>query len=178
VKVQVAFDPEQVQSWRLLGYENRLITSREFRDDEVDAGELGAGHEVTALYQLVLHPGATAGTLAELHLRARPPAGDGPAEEWITSLSAQAIEPSFEAASSDLHAAWSAATFAELLRESPHTGGLDYVGLWREARVFQRPFPEDQELLDLMVTAARIDGEGGPVAWYCMAATDGWEGCL
>lgn len=178
VKVQVAFDPELVQSWRLLGYENRLITAREFRDDEVDAGELGAGHEVTALYQLVLHPGAGDGSIAQVHLRAKPPSGDGPSEEWITSLSADAIEPSFEAASSDLHAAWTAATFAERLRESPFTEGLEYIDLWRRARQTQRPFPEDQELMDLIATAARIDGEGGPVAWRCMAATDGWEGCL
>jgi Ca-activated chloride channel family protein len=178
VKVQVAFDPELVRSWRLLGYENRLITAREFRDDEVDAGELGSGHEVTALYQLELQPEPSGGSIALVHLRARPPSGDGPAEEWITSLSAKAIEPSFEAASSDLHAAWVAATFAERLRESPFTEGLDYIDLWRGARAVQRPFPEDQELLDLIATAARIDGGGGPLAWRCMALTDGWEGCL
>ncbi len=53
VKIQVEFDPKQVESYRLLGYENRAIADRDFRNDAVDAGEVGAGHQVTALYELV-----------------------------------------------------------------------------------------------------------------------------
>jgi Ca-activated chloride channel family protein len=53
-KIQVEFDPEAVQSYRLLGYENRDVADRDFRNDAVDAGEVGAGHEVTALFELKL----------------------------------------------------------------------------------------------------------------------------
>ena len=54
VKIQVDFNPERVASYRLIGYENRLLKKEDFNDDKVDAGEIGAGHTVTALYELVL----------------------------------------------------------------------------------------------------------------------------
>ncbi len=53
-KVQVEFEPGVVQSYRLLGYENRDVADRDFRNDAVDAGEIGAGHQVTALYEVKL----------------------------------------------------------------------------------------------------------------------------
>ena len=53
VKIQVGFNPAQVQAYRLIGYENRLLRSEEFTDDTKDAGELGAGHSVTALYEVI-----------------------------------------------------------------------------------------------------------------------------
>jgi Ca-activated chloride channel homolog len=54
VKIQVEFNPAQVASYRLLGYENRALAARDFRDDTKDAGEIGAGHSVTALYEVTL----------------------------------------------------------------------------------------------------------------------------
>lgn len=60
-KVQVTFNPEAVGSFRLLGYENRQLESDEFRDDTVDGGEIGAGHTVTALYEVTLNEGVDAG---------------------------------------------------------------------------------------------------------------------
>jgi Ca-activated chloride channel homolog len=53
VKIQIEFNPQEVQAYRLLGYENRMLTAPEFADDRRDAGEIGAGHSVTALYELV-----------------------------------------------------------------------------------------------------------------------------
>ncbi len=53
-KIQVEFDPEQVARWRLIGYENRDVADRDFRNDAVDAGEIGAGHRVVALYEIKL----------------------------------------------------------------------------------------------------------------------------
>lgn len=53
VKIQVEFNPTNVSSYRLIGYENRLLATRDFRDDQKDAGEIGAGHSVTALYEVV-----------------------------------------------------------------------------------------------------------------------------
>jgi Ca-activated chloride channel family protein len=53
VKIQVEFNPAKVKSYRLIGYENRLLAKKDFEDDEKDAGEIGAGHSVTALYEIV-----------------------------------------------------------------------------------------------------------------------------
>lgn len=53
VKIQVEFNPARVAGYRLIGYENRLLTAEEFNDDKKDAGEIGAGHTVTALYEIV-----------------------------------------------------------------------------------------------------------------------------
>ncbi len=53
VKIQVEFNPKQVQAYRLIGYENRVLANRDFKDDKKDAGELGAGHAVTALYEVI-----------------------------------------------------------------------------------------------------------------------------
>ncbi|EAY26038.1 vWA domain-containing protein [Microscilla marina] len=55
VKIQVEFNSAVVKSYRLIGYENRLLANRDFRDDTKDAGEIGAGHTVTALYEVTLH---------------------------------------------------------------------------------------------------------------------------
>ena len=61
VKIQVEFNPAQVVSYRLLGYENRVLAAEDFRDDKKDAGEIGAGHTVTALYEIVLVGAEAAG---------------------------------------------------------------------------------------------------------------------
>ncbi len=53
VKIQVDFNPQHVQAYRLIGYENRMLQTEDFRDDRKDAGEIGAGHSVTALYEIV-----------------------------------------------------------------------------------------------------------------------------
>jgi Ca-activated chloride channel family protein len=53
VKIQVEFNPKHVKSYRLIGYENRVLDNEDFNDDKKDAGELGAGHTVTALYEIV-----------------------------------------------------------------------------------------------------------------------------
>lgn len=72
-KSQVTFDPAQVESYRLIGYENRAIADDDFRDDAVDAGELGAGHTVTALYEVRLAGGADpAGRIGVVTVRWQP----------------------------------------------------------------------------------------------------------
>jgi Ca-activated chloride channel family protein len=72
-KVQVEFDPQRVLRYRLLGFENRDVADKDFRNDAIDAGEIGAGHTVTALYEVKVAPGVSRGTLATVRLRyARP----------------------------------------------------------------------------------------------------------
>jgi Ca-activated chloride channel family protein len=75
VKIQVEFNPAQVKAYRLVGYENRLLAARDFNDDTKDAGEIGAGHTVTALYEIVSKDGVfpTAGVDA-LKYQTPPPA--------------------------------------------------------------------------------------------------------
>ncbi|OQX47622.1 MAG: hypothetical protein B0D85_00975, partial [Candidatus Sedimenticola endophacoides] len=58
VKIQIEFNPAQVAEYRLIGYENRALRREDFNNDEVDAGEIGAGHSVTALYEIALSGGA------------------------------------------------------------------------------------------------------------------------
>jgi len=53
VKIQIEFNPVKVKAYRLIGYENRILAKEDFRDDKKDAGEMGAGHSVTALYEIV-----------------------------------------------------------------------------------------------------------------------------
>ncbi|AWZ07006.1 VWA domain-containing protein [Streptomyces sp. ICC4] len=67
-KAQVAFDPQAVERFRLIGYDNRRVADEDFRDDSVDGGEVGSGHTVTALYAVRLRPGA-AGHLATATVR-------------------------------------------------------------------------------------------------------------
>jgi len=118
VKLQVDFNPEQVARYRLVGYENRDIADRDFRNDTVDAGEIGSGHTVTALYELELKPGAGAG-LATVRVRAKKPRGETAAERAY-DFPAGALAASFEQASPDLRFATAVMGAAEILRGSPH----------------------------------------------------------
>ncbi len=81
VKMQVEFDPRQIKSYRLIGYENRMLQSQDFRDDNKDGGEMGAGHQVTALYQLqMVDGGAHDGDIAQLRVRYKAPEADSSRE--------------------------------------------------------------------------------------------------
>ncbi len=75
VKIQVEFDPHEVESHRLIGYENRILAHADFRDDTKDAGEIGAGHTVTALYEVVPTADANGDPIGTLNLRYKAPAG-------------------------------------------------------------------------------------------------------
>jgi Ca-activated chloride channel family protein len=117
VKIQVEFDPRVVRGYRLVGYENRDIADKDFRDDAVDAGEIGAGHNVTAVYEVVLRDGA-AGNPAVVRLRAKHPDG-ARAEETTYPFSREQIVPTFDRSSRAFRLAVSVAAFAEILRGSP-----------------------------------------------------------
>jgi Ca-activated chloride channel family protein len=116
VKVQVEFDPNVVRSYRLLGYENRDVADEDFRDDTVDGGEIGAGHAVTALYELKLWP-EKAGRLAAVRVRYKRPEGGKSAEVSRTIATADAAG-AFDAAGRQLKLAACVAQFAEVLRKS------------------------------------------------------------
>ncbi len=154
VKIQVEFDPRVVDSYRLVGYENRDIADEDFRNDRVDAGEIGSGHTVNALYEIRRLPGAQ-GPLATVRLRAKAPGGSV-ANEWETPLPASALRPSMEQASADLRFATAVMGLAEILRASPEARGwrLDTVAMLARSAI--RDGDRDrQELLELVQTLAR-----------------------
>jgi Ca-activated chloride channel family protein len=144
VKIQVEFNPQQVDAYRLLGYENRDIADQDFRNDIVDAGEIGAGHQVTALYELVLAGGAlpqmtgapapedgaaydgshevAAADLVLVKVRYKQPdaAESDPAFEVSSRLAPAAIARAGSQLEPDLDWAISLAAFAEILKGSPY----------------------------------------------------------
>jgi Ca-activated chloride channel family protein len=159
VKIQVELNPEAVLAWRLIGYENRDVADQDFRDDAVDGGEIGSGHAVTALYDVILRQGAADMELATVHLRAKAPGPDRPAEEYHTTFAPGFLRAELADASPDLRIALGAATFAELLRGSPFVEEVTYAQVHRLVAAARRPGePEDAELLTLIEAAARLTG--------------------
>ena len=118
-RAQVIFDDEQVVSYRLLGYENRDIADEDFRDDTVDAGELVAGHTVTALYELELAGRNTGDPLATVQLRWLDPS-DGNARERAHDVTGQDITRQWADAPASFRLAGTVAAWAEYLRQSPY----------------------------------------------------------
>jgi Ca-activated chloride channel homolog len=145
VKLQVEFNPRHVRAYRLLGYENRVLAARDFKDDTKDAGDMGAGHTVTALYEVV-PTGAAAGSEPPpeplRYQQPAPPTGAAGSDElltvklrykepeakvsrllseslvqWGTPLTRSSVDTRFAAA---------VAAFGMLLRDSPHRGNASY----------------------------------------------------
>ncbi len=147
VKVQVEFNPERVAAYRLLGYENRLLAAEDFNDDAKDAGELGAGHTVTALYEIV-PVGVDSGVLppevdplryggAERTGRSRTGAGASGSRELAfvkvrykrpsggaSRLLTHPVDDAVGRPSTDLTFASAVAGFGMLLRNSEHRGSV------------------------------------------------------
>lgn len=141
VKVQVEFNPALVGAYRLLGYENRVMADEDFKDDKKDAGEIGVGHRVTALYELypvgspdipkvdglkyqtrAASPGND-GELLTVKVRYKP-LEEGPAQE--ISRAVAAVSPSLAATSDDFRFAAAVAGFGLLLRQGEPPAGLTY----------------------------------------------------
>ena len=156
-KVQVDFNPETVSRYRLLGYENRDVADEDFRDDTVDAGEIGAGHSVTALYELKLREGAE-GTLGTVYMRYED-TNLNEVEEISRQFLTGDLAFSFEEASNRFQLAAVVAEFAEVLRGSywAREGTLDAVA--DEARRLQQLMPgasDVAEFAGLAAQAARL----------------------
>ncbi|MCY1018344.1 YfbK domain-containing protein [Pyxidicoccus sp. MSG2] len=132
VKLQVEFDPKAVVSYRLLGYENRLLTKEQFADDRVDAGEVGAGHAVTALYEVKLRePSESFGTL---RIRYKAPEG-GDSKLMEKPLPSSLVRTAYGRAAPPTRLSYVAAAFAEKLRGSYWARPLTWdglVSLWEE----------------------------------------------
>ena len=130
-KAQVVFNPSVVESYRLIGYENRALSTEEFRDDSRDGGEVGPGHSVTALYSLKLKPGAN-GQLAQATVRWQDP-DTRAASEASKSLQAGDLASSvWEKAPLRLQVDVAVAAFAVYLRDR-EAFGLDLPTLGEHA---------------------------------------------
>ncbi|MFL5345362.1 MAG: vWA domain-containing protein [Hyalangium sp.] len=116
VKVQVEFDKTAVRGYRLIGYENRAIADRDFRNDKVDAGEIGAGHTVTALYEVELTGEGT--KVATVRVRAKTPSGSEAAEQSF-SFAREQLRSKLAEASADMRFATAVAGTADILRGAP-----------------------------------------------------------
>ncbi len=163
-KAQVEFNPAVVARYRLLGYENRAIADERFRDNTVDAGEVGAGHGVTALYEVELRPDAPReGLVATLRLRYRSPE-IGNLTETERRLYLSDLAPSWQAASPGFRLAALVAEFAEILKGSPwaRTDLAEVARQVREAGNGLAKSAKTSELADLVEKAARIKGAGAP----------------
>lgn len=154
VKIQVEFNPALVSEYRLIGYENRQLKREDFSNDKIDAGDIGAGHTVTALYEVVLtgsggdrieplrygdkrQPLQSSGQeLAYVKLRYKTP-GASQSQLLTRVITRDAQRPSIDAASDNLRFATSVAGFGQLLRGGDYTGDWNYddvLALARSAR--------------------------------------------
>ncbi|MBJ02128.1 MAG: hypothetical protein CMK00_04565 [Planctomycetes bacterium] len=170
VKIQVEFDELQVSRYRLLGYENRAIADADFRNDAVDAGEVGAGHQVVALYEVERSSGFAPGPLATVNLRWKAPkdAGDtGPERltEIAQSAYARDASSSFRSASNGYRRSVLVAQFAEFLRRSTHAQGDSWETLLDEGRALDGVLGDADftEFLALSAQARQLLGEAPTV---------------
>mgnify|MGYP001202596602 CR=1 FL=1 len=176
VKIQVEFNPAVVAEYRLIGYENRELAREDFNNDKVDAGDIGAGHTVTAIYEVVLvgSEGALVDPL-RYENRTDQPAGDPNAAEFAfvkiryklpgeeTSklieqplLKAEFEGKTLEGASDDLRFAAAVAAFAQLLRGGEYLRDFDYadvIALAQDAKG-EDPFGYRAEFINLVKLAA------------------------
>ncbi len=143
VKIQVEFNPSEVLEYRLVGYENRMLAREDFNNDKVDAGEVGAGHRVTALYEIVPVGGkgrveplryaertAAAGSNGEIaHVRVRYKLPDGDISRLLEYPIAKSSLVSESKVSIDLRFAASVAAFGQLLRGGKYLGEFDYAAV-------------------------------------------------
>ncbi len=155
-KVQVEFNPRVVNRFRLLGYENRRLDHEDFQNDRADGGEIGAGHSVTALYEIELSEGAR-GRLATVSIRYKDPDTHRPSEINEEILTTQ-LTRTFEAASTEFQLAATVAEFAEILRESPWAQDGSLAAVSQSLRSITRRSHNEQvdELWHLMSRATRF----------------------
>jgi Ca-activated chloride channel family protein len=182
VKLQVEFNPAVVDSYRLIGYENRLLAAEDFADDTKDGGEMGSGHTVVALYELIPAEGARilgiqgtaasaapdlryqtgtatgSGELTQVSLRYKEPEGE------TSSLIRCIVEPDQAAAGDmarNLDLASAVAQFGMLLRDSEYKGTASFDDAAALVRSLPDLSDEETELAYLVTRAKALKGEDG-----------------
>jgi Ca-activated chloride channel family protein len=147
-KIQVDFNPNSVRSYRLLGYENRAVADQNFRNDTVDAGEVGAGQNVTALYEVQLN---SEGSRDALTVRVRYEDPDTHSVAEINkSFSRSDFQRDFGRTSPRFQLAAAVAQFAEQLRREPWARSDRLQGVLALAYLVQRQLPFDKDVNDFV----------------------------
>ncbi len=174
VKIQLEFNPRVVEAFRLIGYENRVLSHRDFNDDRKDAGEIGADHSVTALYEIVptrapgappdqlryQHPAPTGNVNAELlhiDLRYKLP------NEDRSQLIGLPVYDTEKPMSPDFRFAAAVAQLGMLLRGSPYQGSSSYEGVLALAEPSLGNGPDREarrELIELVGKARSVTSRG------------------
>ncbi|MBO9614725.1 MAG: von Willebrand factor type A domain-containing protein [Dyadobacter sp.] len=178
VKIQIEFNPAQVQAYRLIGYENRALRNDEFNDDKKDAGDMGSGHTVTAIYEIVPKGAQTSyiGTTDALKYQQNNANPTGHSDEMMTvkvrykkpdseksilfDLPVKATSVAFEKCTENLRFASAVAEFGLLLRSSEYKGKATYADVIQRAR---SAFGKDEEgyrseFVQLVKVAQSLDG--------------------
>jgi Ca-activated chloride channel family protein len=164
VKVQVEFDKAVVARYRLIGFENRLLAKEDFANDRVDAGDIGAGHTVTALYEVKFRaPESRPASFATLSIRYKDPAttlGAGTSQQVRKALPMAMVRPSLDAASGPSRLSLVVALFAEKLRGSYWARTVTYedlLRLWTQLPEGLRAREQVAELRQLIQAARAYD---------------------
>jgi len=156
-KVQVAFNPDVVSRYRLIGYENRAVADDDFRNDEVDAGELGPGHSVTALYEVKFRdksdPRATALTV---YVRWEDP-NTGEVTEIKRNVARADLSNDFAASDPRFQLTAVVAQYAEILRQSywAKDAGTRLEDVARDAQRIAEYLPRDEDVQEFAELAAK-----------------------
>ena len=152
-KIQVDFNPDVVAYYRLIGYENRDVADQDFRNDAVDAGEIGAGHSATALYAVMFRPN-TDGRIATVQLR-----WEDPDTHQVTEINGNFntwdLAQRFEDADPRYQLAVIVAQYAELLRQSPWAAGISASQLVEQAYRLSSVLWDDPEVVEFASLVSR-----------------------
>jgi Ca-activated chloride channel family protein len=176
VKIQIEFNPRRVSSYRLIGYEDRVMPKEDFNDDTKDAGVIGAGHAVTALYEIVpagksapspgvdplkyQKPGQSTSAsasdeVATVKIRYKDPEKD---KSLLSEFAVKDSTEDFGEASQDFKFAAAVAAFGMVLRDSPHKGNatLDHALDWAKEGKGSDTYGYRQEFIRLIHRAISI----------------------
>jgi Ca-activated chloride channel homolog len=155
-KVQVDFNPDVVMRYRLVGFENRAIADDDFRDNKVDAGEIGAGHSVTALYEIKLYPGAS-GRIATVNMRWQDP-DTRQVIELSRDFDSSELAYEFQNADPYFQRSVIVAEFAEILKKSYWAEDSSMNSVYREAQQVAEYLPWDEDMSEFMELIRRATG--------------------
>jgi Ca-activated chloride channel family protein len=147
-KVQVDFNPQVVSRYRLVGFENRAIADNDFRNNSVDAGEIGAGHSVTALYEVKLYPEAY-GNIATVFMRWQDPDSHR-IVEVSQDFDTGELEWEFSYADPYFQRSVVVAEYAEILKKSYWAEESSLSDVYQEATRISEMLPRDEVMSEFM----------------------------
>ena len=174
VKIQVEFNPATVKEYRLVGYTNRTLRNEDFNNDKVDAGDIGSGHSVTAIYEII--PQGKQGWLNESRYQKAPAASGGKNEYAFVKVryklpgqsTSKLIEQAVPAVSiplaqadEDTRLALAAASYAQALRGGEYNGKLDWDAIKQMAKQAKGkdPFGLQEEFVELVEIAKSLSSK-------------------